>query len=552
VFIRTNRTAALKLGGALIIVVSILLASVSRPIRFLDDAWITFRYAHHLAYNGQLTFNLNERVEGITNLLWAVILGVQMRLVPAPIEVIVAYSSLFLITLSLVRVWQIGLLLGLRPILAALPSALIVLSPDFYGTVTNGLEAALFGALLSEALCWFVRGRPAISSALFGLLFLTRPESIVIGFIFLAIFLRPSIQPGETGKAAFRLNMLERRQSRLTTVVSIAAFPAIVTAATAWRWWYFGKLIPNSLQAKLYEYSWDLLEAGLEYVVSFSRGNLPLLVILPAALFFVFAGRKSTVPAAAEIRGAAPETSHQLALLCVLSILYSLAVPLRSGGDWMPNSRLLTQYGVLYAVLLLLILQRMARPGSLPDRSRAIVVASVLLLLMPLVQTLSLSIGRLRAGAPPFELYHAAGYPFWRETAARLAQAPLTPSDVVSSEGIGYISYVLIDTYMHDPLGLTDEHLARAGKDHAPFGKMDVQYTVERIRPSVMIWHYAGQLRKLDASAVDSEYVTYCYSRCDTWSADVVMIRRDRAGQLSSYFEDWKNITISELYSVNP
>jgi len=102
-------------------------------------------------------------------------------------------------------------------------------------------------------------------------------------------------------------------------------------------------------------------------------------------------------------------------------MLYSIAVLLRSGGDWMPNSRLLTQYGAFYAVLLLVSLQRIDRPGGPPGRSLAIAVACLLLLLFPLVQTLSLSISRLRDGAPPFELYHAVGYPFWRETAPRLA-----------------------------------------------------------------------------------------------------------------------------------
>ena len=43
---------------------------------FYDDAFITFRYAANLAHGHGLVFNPGERVEGYSNFLWTVLLGI--------------------------------------------------------------------------------------------------------------------------------------------------------------------------------------------------------------------------------------------------------------------------------------------------------------------------------------------------------------------------------------------------------------------------------------------------------------------------------------------
>jgi hypothetical protein len=42
-----------------------------------DDAYISFVYSRNLAEHGQLAFNLGHPVEGYTNFLWTVILGLR-------------------------------------------------------------------------------------------------------------------------------------------------------------------------------------------------------------------------------------------------------------------------------------------------------------------------------------------------------------------------------------------------------------------------------------------------------------------------------------------
>lgn len=56
-----------------------------------DDAFISFRVAEHLAHGDGLVYNLGERVEGYSNLLWVLILALCSRL---GVEVIWAAKGL--------------------------------------------------------------------------------------------------------------------------------------------------------------------------------------------------------------------------------------------------------------------------------------------------------------------------------------------------------------------------------------------------------------------------------------------------------------------------
>jgi len=51
-----------------------------------DDAYISFVFSRNFAEHGQLAFNLGQPVEGYTNFLWTLVLGLGM-LVGAPPEI---------------------------------------------------------------------------------------------------------------------------------------------------------------------------------------------------------------------------------------------------------------------------------------------------------------------------------------------------------------------------------------------------------------------------------------------------------------------------------
>jgi hypothetical protein len=60
----------LLLAGAIALVVL-----AFSHVWIVDDAYITFRYAHNLAEGRGLVFNEGEYVEGYTNFLWTVLMA---------------------------------------------------------------------------------------------------------------------------------------------------------------------------------------------------------------------------------------------------------------------------------------------------------------------------------------------------------------------------------------------------------------------------------------------------------------------------------------------
>jgi arabinofuranosyltransferase len=289
---RPDKNALIKVAGLLIILFSFTLAIASRPFLFVDDAWITFRYAHNLAHHGQLVFNLNERVEGITNLLWAVILAPQIRFIPIPVVTIVIINSLLLTACSLYLIWRIGIFLKFNPIVAALPPSILILTSNFYGTVTNGLEAPLFSFLLACAMYFIVQERHRISSLFFALLFLTRPESLAFGLLFSAILLRPSLKFEHGTGFQIRLGVLQTLENKLDFVIYNAVFLGTVLVTTLLRWMYYHDVIPNSLRAKFTQFNFVLFKEGMNYLTGFMEAN-PHFVLVGAGVLMVFLMRQA-------------------------------------------------------------------------------------------------------------------------------------------------------------------------------------------------------------------------------------------------------------------
>ena len=76
----------LRLRWNLLGAAAIVLVAHSLAYNFVtDDAYISFVFSRNLAEHGELTFNLGQPVEGYTNFLWTLLLGLGM-LVGAPPE----------------------------------------------------------------------------------------------------------------------------------------------------------------------------------------------------------------------------------------------------------------------------------------------------------------------------------------------------------------------------------------------------------------------------------------------------------------------------------
>lgn len=467
---------------ALILSIPVALLTLLR-VTIIDDAYISYRYAANLAAGKGLVFNGGERVEGATNLLWTLLLAPASAL-GLGVEAVAALAGVALGLAAVAGAWGICARLGVPSRLAALALLVVACYPGFWLVMANGLEAGLFALLLVQTVFLIVAGRPLFLAGLTGgLLFLTRPESVVVVPICAAYLLWAERGSGRDVRGAL---------SRLLPL--LAPWFAVVAGATAWRLLYYGALVPNSITAKSLG-SFDLrqvlinLAGGTLYLLQFLLSAAPL--TLGAALALWLAPRRRYL------------------LLLALLILAQVVAILGNGGDWMPHYRLLAPYVPLLAILAALGLQEAVERGIVPTPLRRPAPAALALLAVVV----------LMASLP--------GYP-WRtrpavalapsevcyERLARSIGPALLPTDRISPEALGYFSFVFRDNYSHDMLGLTDRHIARYGTLYIRrFGKADPAYTYSEARPDLIVVHSGLRfLRAMDSAAggqYDEEYLTY-------------------------------------------
>jgi hypothetical protein len=156
-----------------------------------DDAYISFVYSRNLAEHGELVFNPGDPVEGYTNFLWTLVLGLLMIPgIPPEISSRVLGTACALVTLWLVmRVMRRAL--GSRdetPAWTALPSLLLAASSGYACWTSGGLETQLFTMLVTGALEAVVAAHDqprAIRRAgvLLALSAMTRPEGVLVAAV---------------------------------------------------------------------------------------------------------------------------------------------------------------------------------------------------------------------------------------------------------------------------------------------------------------------------------------------------------------------------------
>ena len=293
----------------------------------VDDSFISLRFAENWASGAGLVFNPGERVEGFSNLLWTVLLGVLARFgvrqQAGPFELLIAAKLLgcafafgALVVLSL-QLWagrddpdpeRAHPLLALAVLGAGTTFSFALWS-------LSGMETGLCAFCVTLAGCLMLRalrrteltGAPArglfmAAGIAFGVLSLVRPEQIAIWGLALAIsFL--------VGPSALRRPLLD---SALPTLLVFAGL-------LAWRWSYYGQLVPNSVVAK-----WG---GGATYVLLGAKYALAAVVCTVGVLGLAVLALPALLSAGADVRFLAAYCASYLAFIAV------------SGGDWMPGFR---------------------------------------------------------------------------------------------------------------------------------------------------------------------------------------------------------------------
>ena len=245
----------------------------------VDDAFIMLRYADHWARGHGLVWNPGERVEGYTNFLGTLAFGVALALGLEPVAFSHAFNLAFL-ALSLALFYDVARRVLGAPRHALVATALLGSNFTFSTSGTQGLGTHMQTAALLGCTAALLRlhERPAAGTA--ALLSLVAAGAVLVRM--------DSLLPlAFLGGAAAAMTLRAAGTPRLAAGrVAALVLPATVVVGgwLAWRWRFYGQLLPNTFYVKVA--SVDVSLAGLSYLHAFVLSYLlvPHLLVLGAAL----------------------------------------------------------------------------------------------------------------------------------------------------------------------------------------------------------------------------------------------------------------------------
>jgi hypothetical protein len=437
-----------------------------------DDAYISYRYALHLADGMGLVWNSGQHVEGYTNFLWVMILAAT-RVMGADIVLsarwlgfgaaCAAAGATYLLVDALLERKDVARYAGLAAALTLAASGPVALWSY------AGLETPFFALLVATAVILHIREQrrnvfPA-SGIVWALVLMTRPDGMVllgVSAFFKMAELILAMDAGEEQREG-----LPRTAPR-TLALWLGVFAVIYVPYFAWRYATYGWLLPNSYYAKvgggLAQY-----ERGLRYLMDFAQQYAAWLGLLAAPALLLQGLRRMA-------------SLYVIALLSVWA-LYVVIV----GGDGLLRFRFFAEVLPLFYALIFasgaVILASIRIDGAREAWLRAGAALAVCGGLLAF--TLQSTPSEPFAVAVPLERQGVRD----RVTIGRWLREHAPPDTVIALLAAGAIPYESRLTTI-DMLGLNDEHIAhrpiRVGGGTAGHEKFDADYVLSK-KPDAII-----------------------------------------------------------------
>lgn len=446
----------------------------------MDDAFISFRYALNMVQGHGLTFNPDAPpVEGYTNFLWTVLIGGLLARGAEPVVTAqILTTALSLTTVLLVyrigQQWWDGSTWALLPplVLAALPPFVL------YTARGSGMETALVTLLALLALAQLARvlHQPSpigggVAGMLCALVVMTRPDGALVPL---------------AGGLLLLWQAVRQPQTRPALLALIGGFALLYVPYFAWRYSYYGYLLPNTFYAKTGS-SIAQVVRGWHYTREFVQGLQPLalLVLLSGSLLAVWRAQ--------------PHQRQMAGLLWLFVLLTAVYVTL-VGGDQFPLGRF---FIVALPPLALLIAQgahTLAEHGRLAQAGAGLACIALLL---------------TGVAGMPASSSRTPQTAVWREHKVAVKNADLghwlrlnTPTDTVVATGIAGSMPYYAQRHTVDMLGLNDTHIAHLvidsiGQGVAGAEKTDNTYILDQ-QPAYIPFASSGTL--LDDPRFRREY----------------------------------------------
>jgi len=421
----------------------------------LDDAYITYRYAENLILGNGLVFNLGERVEGTSSLLWTVLLaaGMQLGLTPDALSQVMATTAN--LVLALVAYFFARRRLGHSPYWALITPLFMVANLNFVAWAAHGLETCLFALCTTVGLMLAAPNEagklPEGARARYGALALcaaiyTRPE----GLLYAAIAGIPRV-----------IRFL--RSPKLRRDDQIFAFPLLLSVAIlfSFRFSYYGEWLPNTFYAKATGGAGNWTD-GLWYLKAFWDQSLVYgFAILPLA------GLALRVH-----KGPRP-----VFLIAILATLFYAGLV---GGDAFSGARFILP---VLPLLYLLMQDGLVTFLNASPWIRPLAVGFALLLALGTV---------ICTGSPlAAQVQLATSMTRNRVYLGKLLNAITEPGEVISLNTIGALPYFAKRPIL-DHYGLVDKHIARMPSKAATQGstghaKGDGAYILSRAPAYILL-----------------------------------------------------------------
>ncbi|MBF0407344.1 MAG: hypothetical protein HQM10_08320 [Candidatus Riflebacteria bacterium] len=234
---------------------------------FIDDAFISFRYSENLFSGNGFVYNLNDKVEGTTNFLWVILIGIFNKLAFTDIETSTLLLSYLLIISSIFLVFISAKKMLDNSWFAFLATLTLVANADFLLMSLCGLEVPLVNFLLTLLVFYSLKQKTSISRICIFLLALTRPEFM----LFILIYELSGVF--NTEERWFQREIL---QGILFSLI-------IIFTITSIRFIYFGDALPNTFYAKTNAQT--SVFYGLNEFFAFLKSGGWLFAIVPAVFF---------------------------------------------------------------------------------------------------------------------------------------------------------------------------------------------------------------------------------------------------------------------------
>lgn len=238
----------LVMGGLLFV----LWLRLHQPPNTVDDAYITFRYAHRLASGAGLTYNDGERVLGTTTPAYALLLAslsAFTRFDDYP-RLALFLNALFDTLTFCLLTRLVGRLSGHRA-LGLVAAGLYALDGYALDFSTGGMETSFYVAAILLTLILFFENRPQLAAAGAGLVLLIRPDGGILALVLFAAWGWDALRQAKgwrdwPGLAYAHLPWRAVPGKPQPGLI----FAGVVAPWIIFAWAYYGSPLPHSVIAK--------------------------------------------------------------------------------------------------------------------------------------------------------------------------------------------------------------------------------------------------------------------------------------------------------------